>query len=304
MKPTEKRETRDMFSFICPGCETPSFIHSPCSLCRLLMRSPPDTEQVVWLISDPEQRRTHPQPSLLSFFFFCIHTSLCLSISPLFQEPFSHLSTILTQIGGSNHKKIPRKKCWKTLTSSARAGKGGVKGVGVWRERYNPICYHLYVFPPLPCIVAAVVMKDLIFQGALDDNETLNEQTPSWNDINPHAGKIYRSLRSKSFTLHSTTSLGLFLCWHKVRRGWRGHHLTRKASVCFTVEGCLWVVSVAVWMEAWWQPIRHWTAGPHTLHSPAPTRHREWIIIIFLVFSIALNKKWKARESILEIMNT
>lgn len=125
-----KRERRDTFSFICPGCETPSFIHSPCSLCRLLMRSPPDAEEVVRLISDPEQRRTHPQ-TLSSVSFFCIHTSLCLSISLLFQEPFSHLSAIPTQIGGSNHKEIPRKKCWKTLTSPARAGKGGVKGVGV-----------------------------------------------------------------------------------------------------------------------------------------------------------------------------
>lgn len=140
-------------------------------------------------------------------------------------------------------------------------------------------------FPALPCIVAAAVLKDLIFQGAFHDNETLNEPTPSWNDINPHTGGIHRSLRSKSFTLHSRTSLGLFLCWHRVQefpftikdasddgpREGGGHHLTRKARVCFTVRGCLRVVSVAVWMEAWWQPLRHWTAGPHTLHSPAPT---------------------------------
>lgn len=116
-----------------------------------------------WYLTQWKDTQIH---NPLSCLFSSRHTSLCLSISPLFQEPFSHLSTILTQIGGSNHTKIPRKKCWKTLTSSARAGKGGVKGVGVWRERYNPICYHLDA-PPLPALLPLLFWRIFFFSTTM-----------------------------------------------------------------------------------------------------------------------------------------
>ena len=103
-----------------------------------------DTRLPLKTLSSQTHTHKHTCIDYLPFFLFLTHKPLSLNffLSSLFPKPFSHLTAILTQICRSNHKKIPQKKCPKTLTSPQRGGNGRREKVDVWRERYQ-VSFHL-----------------------------------------------------------------------------------------------------------------------------------------------------------------
>lgn len=126
------------FLFIPSGCETSYCFHLPRSLCRSqLMRAsrththsthaptpcPNNTEEVVQLISDPWQK-THTSTTLLRWHAKLL--SLNFSSVPAAFQPRLHRPNTDRRV--KPQKRYLGKKCWKTLTSSAGAGRGRAQG--------------------------------------------------------------------------------------------------------------------------------------------------------------------------------